>query len=233
LAVTPQNNDAFFREVDEELRRAKVTGLWQRYGRLIVVLVALGLAVLAGVLWWQYHREQQAGADGEKLSAALHDLGAGKQPGAKTALDALATSPRPGYRAAARMAIAGMALEKNDQKTAIAAYQGVVDDAKLGQPSRDAALMRETLAQFDTLPPATVVARLKPLAIEGNPWFGSAGEMVAISYLKMNKPELAGPLFGELAKDVKVPQSIRGRALQMASLLGVDVVQQATAAAKE
>lgn len=233
MAVTPQNNDAFFREVDEELRRAQLTTLWQRYGRLAIILVALGLAALAGYLWWNSHQDALAGQDGVKLSGALHDLGDGKPQSATPALTALATSPRAGYRAAAELTLAGMALQKNDAKQAAAAYRRIAADAKLGQPTRDAALLRATMAEFDTLPAATVVERLKPLAEQGKPWFGSAGEMVAIAYLKMNKPDLAGPLYGAIAKDKTVPASIRSRALQMASMLGVDVVKEASAAAKE
>jgi len=69
-----------------------------------------------------------------------------------------------------------------------------------------------------------VVDRLKPLAVPGNPWFGSAGEMVALSYLNMKKSDLAGPLFAQLAKDETVPPTIRSRALQMAGVEGVDAV---------
>src|SRR3546814_7469066 len=78
---------------------------------------------------------------------------------------------------------------------------------------------------FDTLKPQEVVDRLKPLSTEGNPWFGSAGEMVAIAYMKMRKPELSGPLFAAMSKDRSVPETIRTRAIQMAGLLGVDAVK--------
>ena len=78
---------------------------------------------------------------------------------------------------------------------------------------------------FDALKPQQVVDRLKPLAVEGAPWFGSAGELVAIAYMKMRKPELAGPMFAAMAKDENVPQSIRSRARQMAGLLGIDAVE--------
>ena len=79
---------------------------------------------------------------------------------------------------------------------------------------RDLALIRQTTIEFDALKPQQVVDRLKPLAVEGAPWFGSAGELVAIAYMKMCKPELAGPMFAAMAKDENVPQSIRSRARQ-------------------
>jgi hypothetical protein len=98
-------------------------------------------------------------------------------------------------------------------------------DSSLDQPYRDLALIRQTTIEFDALKPQQVVDRLKPLAVEGAPWFGSAGELVAIAYMKMRKPELAGPMFAAMAKDENVPQSIRSRARQMAGLLGIDAVE--------
>ena len=69
-----------------------------------------------------------------------------------------------------------------------------------------------------------MVDRLKPLATPGNPWFGSAGELVAMAYLKQGKKDLAGPLFAAIAKDEDVPQSLRSRTRQLAGLLGYDAV---------
>ena len=69
-----------------------------------------------------------------------------------------------------------------------------------------------------------MIDRLKPLATPGNPWFGSAGELVAMAYLKQGKQDLAGPLFAAIAKDEDVPQTLRSRTRQMAGLLGYDAV---------
>lgn len=87
------------------------------------------------------------------------------------------------------------------------------------------ALIRVATAEFDSLPPQKTIDRLKPLAKPGTPWFGSAGEMTAISYMKMGKDDLAGPIFAQIAKQEDLPQSLRSRAQQMAGGLGIDTVQ--------
>jgi hypothetical protein len=104
-------------------------------------------------------------------------------------------------------------------------YGKVAGDASLPQTFRDLALIRQTSAEFDALPPQAVVDRLKPLATPGHAWFGSAGELTALAYLKMGKDNLAGPIFAQIAKQDGVPQSLRSRAQQMAGALGVDAVQ--------
>jgi hypothetical protein len=76
--------------------------------------------------------------------------------------------------------------------------------------------------RFDSLPPQQVIDRLKPLAVPGNAWFGSAGELVGMAYLKQGKPELAGPLFAAIGKNTEVPSSLRSRMRQVAGQLGYD-----------
>lgn len=222
MALTPTDNEAFLREVDEELRRDQITGFWRTYGRWVAISIGLGLAIFGGYLWYQNHQMKAAGIEGEKMAAALDSLGANKLDVAKPELDALAKSTRPGYSAAARMALADIAVQKNDPKAAAAQYKSIADDASVAKPFRDIALIRQTAVEFDTIAPADVASRLGGYAVPGNPWFGSAGEMVAIAYLKQGKKAEAGRLFALIANDVGVPRSLRSRAVQMASLLGVD-----------
>ena len=120
------------------------------------------------------------------------------------------------------MAEAGVALGKDDFSGAAKIYGEVASDTSVPQPWRDLALIRQTAAEFDSIKPELVVTRLRPLAAKGNPWFGSAGEMVAAAYLKMGKAELAGKMFADIGKDENVPETIRSRAVQMAGSLGVD-----------
>jgi hypothetical protein len=223
LALTPQNNEAFLREVDEQVRLDAAARFWKQWGRVLIGAVIAALVGFAGYLWWQSHRNAVAGVEGENMSQALDDLSENRPQKAEPELKALTTSASPGYRASAKLALAASLVAKNDVKGAAAAYAAIAADTSLAQPFRDIALIRQTASEFDTLKPEQVVERLKPLAVAGKPWFGSAGEMTAIAYMKLNKNREAGALFAALAKDEGVPESIRSRSVQMAGVLGVDV----------
>lgn len=222
MALKPQNEDAFFREVDEELRREQIGTFWRTYGRLVAIAVVVGLVAFGGWLYWQHRQKTAADAASEAMVQALTDLEQGKHNAAKAKLETVQKEGIPAYRGVALLAQAASALERGDVKAAAAGYQAVAADPAIPQPFRDLATIRQTAAEFDTLPPAQVVARLKPLAEAGNPWFGSAGEMTAIAYMKMGKPDLAGPIFAAMAKDEGVPPSIRDRAARLALSLGAD-----------
>jgi hypothetical protein len=222
LAVSPTTNEEFIREVDDELRREQALGIWKRYGRWIIVAVFGGLALFAAYLWWQNDHETKLGVEGEKLSTVLDDLSAGKADAIGSQLAPLATADAKGVSVAARLTQADVALGKGDTKGAAALFAAVAADTKLDQPYRDLALVRQTAAEFDGMKPEDVIGRLKPLAAPGNAWFGSAGEMVGISYMRLGKNDLAGAMFAAVAKDNNVPETIRSRVVQLAGIMGVD-----------
>lgn len=217
---------AFLREVDDAVRSSDLKNFWWRYGRWLLGLLIVGLAGFAG--WIFYQNQQQKAADlvSEAYVKAIDDLNAGKDNEARAKLAALVKAKQPGYRAISALTLANLDAEKADKRAAIAAFGKIARDTGLPQPFRDLALIRQTMLEFDQLKPQAVVDRLKPLATPGNPWFGTAGEMTALSYLKMGKDNLAGPIFAKIAQQEDFPPNLRARAGQMAGALGIDAVQQ-------
>jgi hypothetical protein len=235
LALPPINmsDESFVREVDEELQRDTMLSLWKRWGKIgIGAIVALVLA-WGGWLYWTHRQNETRGAEAEQLVQVIENLNANNEADAAPKLAALAKSDSKGYRAAAMMTQAALALSKSDTKFAIETYGKVVADTTLSQDWRDLALIRQTALEFDTMKPEAIVARLKPLAVPGNAWFGSAGEMAALAYARMDKPALAAKMFEDMAKDEQVPESIKARAKAMASSLAPAPPPPTTSATKE
>lgn len=232
MALRPQNEDAFLREVDEELRRDQMTTFWHRWGIPLVALVLAGLLAFGGWLWWQDQRQKAADLAAENFTAAIEAVGKGQDADAISRLDALASGKEEGYRVLARLALAAHKLENDDAKGAAAAYGAIAADEAVAQPFRDLALVRQTAAEFDALPPKTVIDRLAPLAVSGNPWFGSAGEMTAIAWLKLGQEEKAASLFAAIAAEKDMPETLKGRAVRIAGALGADVTDAVTAGRK-
>lgn len=219
MALTPQNNDAFFREVDEELRRDELMSFWQRWGRWVIVGVIAAILAFGGYLFWQHRQEVAAGEQGEQLSSVFDDLAANNIAAATPKLAELASSDSQAMRAMARFTEADMLLARDDLKGAAAKFAEVANDTGLDQVYRDLALVRQTSAEFDTMQPQAVIGRLQGLAAKENAWFGSAGELVAAAHLRMDRPDLALRVFQDIAATEDVPESIRQRAVQMASVL--------------
>lgn len=223
MALAPDSpNESFLREVDENLRRDQLEGFAKTYGKWLIAAVIVFLLVVGGYLYWQNRQQEQAAEQSEQLHAIFKDIGAGNADQAKGRLDALAASNNDVVRALALLTSGALALEGNDRQGAIANYRELAADEGLPEAYRNLAIIRITALEFDSIKPEEVVARLEPLAKPGNPWFGSAGEMTALAYLKQGQSERAARLFAAIAKDRHVPETIRSRAVQIAGTLGVD-----------
>lgn len=212
------------REVDDALRQDEMLGAFQRFGKPVAIGVVLGLVALGGWLWWDNSQRASVGAHGEQLTMALDKVEAGRLAEGDKELAALAGESKDGIQAAAKLMRGGIALEQKKPDEAAKLFAEVAADSGAPKPFRDLATIREVAVRFDSMPPQQVVDRLKPLAVPGNPWFGNAGELVGIAYLKQNKPNLAGPLFVAIAKDKDTSETLRGRARQLAGLLGADAI---------
>ena len=224
MANTPAEPDnAFVREVDEEYRRAQLAGLWQRFGKLAIALLVLALAALAGWLWWQDQQRKAAGEAGAALTRAIEQLEVGDGVRARPVLDAMTRDGPGAYAGLARMVLANDALAGGDKTKARGLYETVARDPAMPQPLRDAALVKAVRTGFDSMRPADVVARLKPLAVPGNAWFGVAGELVAVAHVRAGQPDAAKPILIALVKDEKASPSLRTRAAQLAIAVGVDI----------
>jgi hypothetical protein len=215
--------EVLLREVDEAMRKDQFGSAAKRYGWLIGGGVVMMLAAFGGYLFWQDRREGQLEQASDTLVTTLDKLEAGQIEQAESDLAAL-TDGSSATAVSAKMARAGIALRDNRRAAAVALFDEVAADTDAPQPYRDLATIRSVAAQFEQTDPQAVIDRLKPLATPGNPWFGSAGELVAMAYLKQGKQNLAGPLFAAIAKDEDVPQTLRSRTRQMAGLLGFDAV---------
>lgn len=223
MALPPSGttDEAFLREVDEEYRRDQLIRAGRRYGVWVAAGVVLFLVAVAGWLYYDHTQRTAAETRGEEYDAALQLAAQNQVAQATPALDKLAQG-EDGYAAMARFTEGNLLFQRGDKKGAAAKFASVVTDAKLAQPFRDVALVRQTQAEFDTLKPQDVIQRLGTFANPDSPWFGSAGEMVAAAYLKSGKRAEAAKLYRQLSEaGTRVPDSIRERTAELAKTLSV------------
>lgn len=215
---------ALLREVDDAVRQEQALVAAKRYGIPIFLIAVCGLLGFGGYLWWDHTRERSMEASSEELIRAVDNVEHGHLDTADKALAPLAENGTAGIQATAKLLQAGIALKQGRKAEAVKLYAEVAANSDVPAPYRDLANIRGVAANFDAMDPDDVIKRLKPLAVPGNAWFGSAGELLGAAYLKQGKKDLAGPLFASIAKDEGVPETLRSRARQLAGLLGYDAV---------
>lgn len=226
-------DEVLLREIDDAVREDQYRDFARKYGRLLLGGTVVGLLAFGGYLLWDSQQEAAMEATSEQLTAVLDQAEAGNLDSASKAAEKLAAESQGGAKAAALLTQAGIALGEGRTADAVKLYAQVAADESAPPALRDLASIREMAASFDTRSPADVIARLEPLAVPANPWFGSAGELVAMAYLEQGNRKRAGELFGQIARSKEVPDTLRSRARQMAGLLGVDAIDDADAFMEE
>lgn len=232
MALTPTSDqkraaseDVLLREVDDAVRQDQYADFGRRYGKPLLAALALGLVAFGGYLYWDHRQEAAMERQSETLVSALDRLQAGDLAGASSQLDPLIAEGDGGAATQAALLKAGIAMEQGRNAEAAELYAGIAADGDAPQLMRDLATIRQVAATFDSLEPSEVIAWLEPMAVPGKPFFGSAGEMMAMAYLEQGKNREAGALFASIAKDETQPEALRSRSRQMAGVLGVDAIE--------
>ena len=216
--------EALLREVDDAVRQDELASFGERYGRQLVIGAAVVVLGFGGYLFWQSRQHSALEAESNAIIIALDQAQAGNFASAATGASALIGDGADGPEASARLVAAAAAAEQNNLAEARKQLAALSDDASAPKAMRELATLRLAALEFDTMDKAQIIQRVGPLAKPDNPWFGSAGELVAMAYLEQGKRGEAGKLFASIANTDTVPDPIRSRARQMAGVLGVDAI---------
>jgi hypothetical protein len=207
-----------FQEVDEEVRRERLKKLWDRYGHYLVaacILVVLGVGGWRGYQWWQAKQAVQSGAAFEQ---AVKLAETGKHPDAVAAFAKLADDGTAGYRVLARLREAAE-LASTDRKAAVAAYDAIAGDNRVGQVVQDLAAVRAGLLLVDSAPYAEISRRLEPAAAADRAFRHSAREILALSAWKAGDMSTARRWTETIMSDPQTPAGSRSRAEMLSDLI--------------
>ncbi|MEX0341164.1 MAG: tetratricopeptide repeat protein, partial [Erythrobacter sp.] len=221
------------REVDDAVRQGDAEAFLATWGKPLFGLLIAGLLAFGGYLFWDSRQEAEMERDSEALVGALDQIQAGNLDSGFDRLEELAGKNGSGAAIVAAMMRAGIAEQRGDADEAASLFKSVAENEDAAPAFRDLARLRAIAIEYDTMASAEIVAALKPLAVPGQPYFASAGELLAHAYLDQGKRAEAGAMFAQVAKDENGPETIRSRARQMAGVLGVDAIQDVDALLEE
>lgn len=213
------SDESLFREIDEEVRRERLTKLWQRYGNLVMAVSLAVIVGVAGTKGWQYWKRQQAETAGAGYFAALALQAEGKAEEAGEALRAVITGGHAGYAALARLQEAARLAGAGDVEAALKAYDGIAADTAAPTELRDLARVRAGYLLANSATDEELQTRLRGLEGASSPWINAVREIRGTAAYRNGDYQLADRLMSEIVTDPNAPQSARQRALVMVQLL--------------
>jgi hypothetical protein len=208
-----------FREIEEDLRRDRLSNVWKRHGNALIGLAVVVVLGTAGWRFWSHLEQQKADATGARFRQATELSREGKASEAEAALEALSKDAPTGYRGLARFRLASE-IGKRDAEAGAAAFEALANDSSVDDPAlRDLARLRAAMLIIDKADPKAIVAKVEGLAKPGNPWRNSARELLGLAALKAGDYEGAGRWFDEIVVDREAPRSLRQRANRYLALV--------------
>ena len=226
-------NEAFVREVDEDLRRDQIQQLLQRYGTLIAAGALLLLAAIGGYKYWDGRRQAQAEAAGARFSVAAALASSGQSEEALKQFEDLAKGGSGGYPALARMQLAGARVKDGKPEAALPLYEALAKDTSVDPVMRDFAALQAAMLRLDVADWTEMTNRLTPLMSDSSAWRAMARETLGLAAYKAGQTGEARKLFEQMLSDRLTPPSVSERAFLMLSLLtDADAAKAAAGTAK-
>ena len=220
-------NEAFDKEVDEELQREWISKLWEQYsGYILAGAVAIVLGVGAYKVT-ENRRQATAEAQGARYIAAIKQLTDGKVDDATQSLAALGKTSS-GFGAVARLRLAAADAATGKTADAVIKYDAFSRERGVDPLLADFARLQTAMLTLDIAPWDQIQAKLLPLSNDNNAWRYNARELLGLAALKAGKTDEARTQFEKLISEQSVPAGMAERArIVMGSLVAAELAAKA------
>ena len=214
-------NDSFFREVEEQVRRDRMGKFFDKYGVFALVAGAAIILGIAGYQWYRAVKIDAAQTAGGRFAAAQRLLESNDEKDTTTAVSDFETLAREGggaYDTLARLQLAGRQLDAGKTEEAKALFRDVAGNANADPKLRSYADLQLIALEADGLDWTTLKNRLTSYSGDDSTWRYTARELLASKALKLGQFDEAKQVLSQLLGDTNTPQSLRQRAEMLMSL---------------
>ena len=220
-------NEAFDKEVDEELQREWLSRLWEQYSAYFLAgAVAIVLAVGAYKLI-ESRRQAAAEAQGAAYGSAIKLLTSGKIDEGAQALANVSKSGG-GFAVLARLRLAAADAATGKTAEAVAKYDALAKDRSIDPVLADFARLQTAMLTLDNDTLDDTRVKLTPLVADTNSWRHSARELLGLAAIKAGKSDEARTHFEKLMSDQGTPAGIAERArIMMGSIVAAEMAAKA------
>lgn len=214
----PDQVDLFIEEVTEELQRERAYKMFRRYGPYVGgVVVAIVLAASVN----EYLKSVETSEAREAGAALLTAGDTSNMELAAAAYAERASDLEGGAALLAQMHAGALRADTGDAEAAAEAFQSAASSAETDQPLyADLAILRATLARFDSAEPDRSIAALEPLSDEGRPFRPLALELLGLAEMKAGRTDQARVRLEEAFQAWEASPQARRRVSELLEGLG-------------
>lgn len=211
--------DAFIREIDEELKNEKMKKLWDKYGLLIILLVVAAVSAAVSFETFKSWNEKRNQEFSNTYAYALNLQNQGRYAEAMDILSHLQKAKRGVYSDIAEIQMSNILLEQGKPEEAIAILENVVADKDFNPQMKDVATIKLASYKLDYAPTEELENMLNPFIENTNTWTNIAKELLAMLAVREGDFLKAKELYQEISVAENTPEALKTRAQDMLNVL--------------
>ncbi len=212
--------DAFLREVEEDLKNESLKKLWDKYGVFVVIFVAAALTIAVSyesIKSW-YIRRAENWANAYSVALALQNQG--KYQESIDALNMIINKNFGAYAPLAKMQQVNVLLDSGKQDLALDKLQELIADKKFPSQLRDVAIIKLASFKQDDAPRNEIEQILSPIISQpDNSWYAMAQYMLAAISIRDGDKEQAKGIYDGLLKNNNVSEEFKNKIKDILSVL--------------
>ncbi len=211
--------DAFIREIDEELKNEKIKKLWDKYGLFIILFVVVAVFSAVSFETFQAWKDKRNQEMSDSFAYALNLQNQGRFAESQEVLTSIKNSNRGIYTNIAQMQIVNLLIEQKQFDKAISELEQIVADEAFNPQMRDVARLKLASYKLNTASAEEINALLAPLTDKQNVWNNTAKELLAMRALRDNDPAQALNIYKDISGNSKTTDTLQSRVQDMINVL--------------
>lgn len=217
--IDAAEQEAFIREVTEEVKNDNLKQMWEKYGLYIILLVVLAITGAVSFEGFKSWRRTQSETWSDTYAYALNLENQGKYDESLEVLEQMEKTGGNIYSDIARLQTANILLEQGKNDEAVKILEEISADKSINKKLRDVSIIKLASYKLDNAPREEIDALLQPLIKENGSWTNIAKEMTAMAAIRDGKIDEAQAIYNEILNTPNLPDGLKMRVQDMLSVL--------------
>ena len=216
--------NAFFREVEEDVKAERVAIFWNKYKAYILSVIAFVLVWAVVYNWYEDYKNRTVLGEAKKFERILSDVRTTSE-GKALELKTFAKEAKFGYRDIAYFNAYSLEMEAGKYDDAIATLESLVSESS-DKSFENIALVKlaSLVSSMEKGDMTKVRDRLLSIG-KSKPLFATAQFVLGSMYLKERKFDEAKAIFDKIADDESLPISLKSESLTMLNFIKSNVAK--------
>ena len=217
--IDADEQEAFIREVTEEVKNDNLKQMWEKYGIYIILLVVLAIVGAVSFEGFKSWRQAKSETWSDTYAYALNLENQGKYDESLKVLEQMEKTGGNIYSDIARLQTSNILFEQGKNEEAIKVLEEIAADKSINKKLRDVSAVKLASYKLDNAPREEIDALLQPLIRENGRWGNIAKEMTAMAAIRDGNIEEAQVLYNEILNTPNLPDGLKMRVQDMLSVL--------------